>query len=178
MKDQQYDLLQTTITKEKKQQDQLKINLEDLRGKFNSLISQVQAFVLDDQQQKIKQVLLNGGCSGNNPSEGIVEVGGSTMLFMHYSDKLHALTQVIKSSFIYMEECRRQALQIDECLICGDNFESLDNVENEEQWFQDMLSDDKTKMRLECGHDTFHKQCIKKWLRVKPHCPLCNKKVE
>ena len=94
------------------------------------------------------------------------------MLFMHYSDKLHELSQVIKIGFQYIDECKRQVLQNDECLICGDNFESFDNINaksaHEDQWFRTHLKDDKTKKSLDCGHDAFHKACITKWLRVKP----------
>lgn len=124
-------------------------------------------------QDKDKQQNSGEGSGGSS-----IQHVGSTMLFMHYSDKLNELTQVIKSGFRYIEDCKEQSMQIDECLICGDNFEDMDNVEHEEEWFRDLIPDDKTKHRLECGHQTFHKQCILKWLRVKPHCPLCNKRIE
>lgn len=31
--------------------------------------------------------------------------------------------------------------------------------------------------KLSCDHDTFHKECIETWLKIKPTCPLCRKNV-
>ena len=36
----------------------------------------------------------------------------------------------------------------------------------------------KKRFKIDCGHDSFHKDCINNWLEKKPNCPLCNKKIE
>jgi hypothetical protein len=46
------------------------------------------------------------------------------------------------------------------CSICLDTFSCLSKIKT-----------------LECNH-SFHSDCIKEWLRIRPTCPLCRKNVD
>jgi len=37
---------------------------------------------------------------------------------------------------------------------------------------EEMVDGDEIRIQ-KCGHSTFHKKCLDKWLRIEGRCPLC-----
>lgn len=57
----------------------------------------------------------------------------------------------------YKDYCDRNSLKLDECCICGGDFNEKDTV-----------------IQLPCStRHCYHSQCIKKWVDRRTVCPLC-----
>ena len=68
------------------------------------------------------------------------------------------------------EEQLLQPLPKDECVICA---QQIDPDVGKKKALQGWV-----RYSLECGHDVFHKVCIKNWLKRKADCPLCKKIID
>ena len=66
--------------------------------------------------------------------------------------------------------CPKKEAELVECVICCQDINP--NIGNKRR------SKGYVKYSLECGHDVFHKKCIKDWLTRKSDCPLCKKEVD
>lgn len=53
----------------------------------------------------------------------------------------------------------------DTCPICRDKI----GIEP-----SNIVTDPTLYMRLSCKHHYFHNECVNKWLKIRPMCPLCN----
>ena len=99
------------------------------------------------------------------------------MLYLHYEDRVQALSQLIKMGTKYQEEAKQDQMNQDCCIICSGSFARNSGAFS-------FASDSATsrnrggKFTLQCGHDNFHADCITRWLHEKPQCPLCKDEVD
>ena len=82
---------------------------------------------------------------------------------------------------MFQEQLEQHKLSEDMCVICQCDLKHEEAPEHQRKTIQEKISSHKysqCKMKLPCGHDNFHKSCIKGWLNQKPQCPLCKVYIE
>ena len=73
---------------------------------------------------------------------------------------------------LQVENPQDEPQSLDECVICCEELQDADALS------QKNIRQGWTRYSLECGHDTFHKKCIRDWLKKKSDCPLCKKQIK